>query len=381
MSRRRPDEDPTFGLRYARDVAVHRLDLAEARRIAVRAQLLDAPRPTDLLEVVHQLTLLQIDPTAAVAPSADLVAWSRLGSSYQPAHLQHALEQDRTLFEFNATIRPMSDLGLYLADMATWPTREWAREWLRANDRFRRDILDRLGTSGPLLSRDIPDTSSGAVAVVGLDQRPQRHPDARVPDGARRDRDRRAPWPAARLGPRRAGVPGRHAGRPGGRGTPAPERAAAAVAGHRAREDDRRPVEPWDVGDAGEPATSRASRGVARGPGGAREALRGAHGPAVAVRSPDPRPRPRRRAVRLRLRPGDVQAQGQAAVGLLRAARPARRSARRQGGRHGRPQGREAARGRHPPGRPVHPRDQPGRRRRARSARVVARPRTVERTV
>ena len=60
---------------------MHRLSKAQARRIAVRAQLLDANRPTDLLEVVQQLTLLQIDPTAAIAPNADLVAWSRLGSS------------------------------------------------------------------------------------------------------------------------------------------------------------------------------------------------------------------------------------------------------------------------------------------------------------
>jgi len=140
-------------------VAAHRLTLAEARRIAVRAQLLDAPRPTDLLAVVRQLTLLQLDPTAAVAPSADLVAWSRLGSPYQPAHLQQALEHDRTLFEFNAVVRPMSDLRLYLAEMATWPSYDKQREWLRANDLFRRDVLDLLGTSGPLLSRDIPDTS------------------------------------------------------------------------------------------------------------------------------------------------------------------------------------------------------------------------------
>jgi uncharacterized protein YcaQ len=61
---------------------VHRLTKAQARRIAVRAQLLDAPRPTDLLDVVQRLTSLQIDPTA---PSADLVAWSRLGLSYRPA--------------------------------------------------------------------------------------------------------------------------------------------------------------------------------------------------------------------------------------------------------------------------------------------------------
>ena len=94
---------------------MHRLTKAQARRIAVRAQLLDAPRPTDLLEVVQRLTLLQIDPTAAIAPNADLVAWSRLGSAYRPEHLKRALEQERTLFELDALIRPIGDLGLYLA--------------------------------------------------------------------------------------------------------------------------------------------------------------------------------------------------------------------------------------------------------------------------
>ncbi|MDG4837797.1 crosslink repair DNA glycosylase YcaQ family protein [Micromonospora sp. WMMD967] len=139
-------------------MGVHQLDRAQARRIAVRAQLLADPRPTDLLTVVRHLTLLQIDPTAAVAPSADLVCWSRLGSSYQPAHLRQALERDRTLFEHQAMLRPMDDLGLYLAAMAAWPAHERAREWLRVNDSFRRDVLDLLGRSGPLLSRDIPDT-------------------------------------------------------------------------------------------------------------------------------------------------------------------------------------------------------------------------------
>ena len=137
---------------------MHRLTKAQARRIAVRAQLLDAPRPTDLLAVVQQLTLLQIDPTAAIAPSADLVAWSRLGSAYQPARLQEAVEQDHTLFERDAMVRPMSDLGLHLAGAPDWPNYERTRAWLRDNDSFRRDILDLLGSSGPKTSRDIPDT-------------------------------------------------------------------------------------------------------------------------------------------------------------------------------------------------------------------------------
>src|SRR5215207_2848818 len=102
--------------------------------------------------------MLQIDPTAAIAPSADLVAWSRLGARYEPAHLRQALEQDRTLFEHNALIRPMSDLGLYLAGAADWPNYERTRVWIRDHDSFRRDILDVLGNAGPMTSRDIPDT-------------------------------------------------------------------------------------------------------------------------------------------------------------------------------------------------------------------------------
>jgi uncharacterized protein YcaQ len=133
----------------------------------VRAQLLDAPRPTELHTVVERLTLLQIDPTSAIAPSADLVAWSRLGSAYEPAELTRALEEDRTLFELDAMVRPMSDLGLYLAAAAEWPSYDKKRDWLRDNDRFRRDILELLGSSGPLSSRDIPDTCVVPWASTG----------------------------------------------------------------------------------------------------------------------------------------------------------------------------------------------------------------------
>jgi uncharacterized protein len=147
-------------------MAAHQLSRADARRIAVRAQLLDGSRPADLLDAVRRLTLLQIDPVAAVAPSADLVAWSRLGSSYAPADLDAALES-RTLLELLAMIRPAEHLALYRADMARWESSErgdltgWRasnRDWVRANDTCRRDILDRLRTDGPLPSRELPDT-------------------------------------------------------------------------------------------------------------------------------------------------------------------------------------------------------------------------------
>jgi uncharacterized protein YcaQ len=146
---------------------LHRLTKAEARRLALRAQLLDSPRPTDLLSVIERLTLLQIDPTAAIAPSADLVAWSRLGSSYKPEHLKQAVEEDRTLFERDALVRPVSDLGLQLAAAANFPSYPKSRAWLKDNDSFRRDILELLRRSGPLASRDIPDTCAVPWASTG----------------------------------------------------------------------------------------------------------------------------------------------------------------------------------------------------------------------
>jgi hypothetical protein len=159
-------------------VKLRRLTREQACRIAIRAQLLDANRPRDLLSTTEQLMFLQLDPTAVIAPSADFIAWSRLGAAHDPAKLKRATEVDRTLFEHLAQpsptepgiamVRPMSDLGLYLAYMADWPNRSGSnREWVKVNDAFRRNILDLLGASGPLMSRDIPDTSAVPWASSG----------------------------------------------------------------------------------------------------------------------------------------------------------------------------------------------------------------------
>ncbi|MHA6763275.1 DNA glycosylase AlkZ-like family protein [Streptacidiphilus sp. PAMC 29251] len=154
-------------------MTIHRLSLRDARRIAVRAQLLDRRRPAGLVELVQHLTLLQIDPTAAVAPTADLVAWSRLGSAYAPTDLAGALQQ-RSLIELMATIRPAGDLALYRAEMAERhklpPVADWQRRnraWVQANEACRQDILARLGVEGPLPSRSIPDTCAVSWTSTG----------------------------------------------------------------------------------------------------------------------------------------------------------------------------------------------------------------------
>jgi uncharacterized protein YcaQ len=146
---------------------VRRLDRDEARQLAVRAQLLDAARPTDLVDLVDRLTLLQVDPTAAIAPNADLVAWSRLGESYQTADLTRALEDDRTLFELRAYIRPTTAVAFHVPGETGYTASSRVREWVEANDGFRRDVLARLRDAGPLLSRDVPDTSQVPWSSTG----------------------------------------------------------------------------------------------------------------------------------------------------------------------------------------------------------------------
>ena len=107
--------------------------------------------------MVERLSLLQIDPTSAVAPNADLVAWSRLGPSYDPQQLSRALEVDRSLTELIAMIRATSQLPVHLG-YEEWATHPHTQRWLNTNDSFRLDILASLA-AGPRRSRDLEDTS------------------------------------------------------------------------------------------------------------------------------------------------------------------------------------------------------------------------------
>jgi uncharacterized protein YcaQ len=126
----------------------------EARRIAVRAQLLDGSATT-VLDTVRHLGFLQLDPISTVAPPQQLVLWSRLGA-YDVAELDRLLWEERKLVEWRAFIYPAEDLPLLLARMRR-PLRKNAREWLAENRRFRRYVLRELERRGPLLSREIED--------------------------------------------------------------------------------------------------------------------------------------------------------------------------------------------------------------------------------
>ena len=135
---------------------VHRLSRTEARRVAVLAQLLTLPSPRGALDVVRHLGFLQVDLTTVVAPHADLVLWSRMGSDHEEGGVDELIG-DGALLEHQAMLRPAEDIALLQADMDAWPgvppLRRWQVEiagWVAANDGCRQEILATLRAEGPL---------------------------------------------------------------------------------------------------------------------------------------------------------------------------------------------------------------------------------------
>jgi uncharacterized protein YcaQ len=138
-----------------------KVGIEEARRIAIRAQLLDGSA-SGVLDTVRRLGFLQLDPIATVAVPQHLVLWSRLGA-FDTAELDRLLWTDRTLVEWNAFIWPIETLPLLRARMrrrrgdSAWERRH--TELLAANRGFRRYVLAELEARGPLLGRELEDRS------------------------------------------------------------------------------------------------------------------------------------------------------------------------------------------------------------------------------
>ena len=249
----------------------------------------------------------------------------------------------------------MTDLGLYFAGGADgWTSYERPRAWVRDNDSFRRDILARLADSGPLTSRDIPDTCAVPWASTGWTHNRNvtqmleflmRRGEVAISAGSgasgcgtwqsgctrptsssRRSRTRR--------GSGTSGGYGRWAS-PGGRPPRCPSSPSTS-----ATPASRPSSRAYAANGASTPPCSAATSQTARR--------------SSPVRPAHPRPRPRPGALRLRVRPRDVQTGGQAALGLLRAADPPRRPDGGQGRRRHRPQGRRPSSERDPRGRQIH---------------------------
>ena len=137
----------------------------EARRLAVRAQLLDGSARV-MSTTIRHLGSLQLDPIATVAPPQQLVLWSRLGN-HDVGELDRLLWSERSLFEWNAYIWPIESLPVVRGLMQRWRVsrqykrERWVHEFLTENRPFRRYVLRELEQRGPLLSRELEDRAKG----------------------------------------------------------------------------------------------------------------------------------------------------------------------------------------------------------------------------
>src|SRR3712207_3203547 len=61
----------------------------------------------------------------------------------------------------------MCAVALHVPEETIYTRQPSVRAWVEANDGFRRDILARLRDAGPLLSRDLPDTSQVPWSSTG----------------------------------------------------------------------------------------------------------------------------------------------------------------------------------------------------------------------
>jgi uncharacterized protein len=141
------------------------VSIEEARRIAVRSQLLDGSA-RGVLSTIRRLGSLQLDPIATVAPAQELVLWSRLGP-FERRALERLLWRGRKLVEWNAYLWPVETLPALRALMRRERRSErtraerWRRDFVREDASFRRYVLRELDRRGPLLSRELEDRAAG----------------------------------------------------------------------------------------------------------------------------------------------------------------------------------------------------------------------------
>ncbi|MGD0069000.1 MAG: crosslink repair DNA glycosylase YcaQ family protein [Streptosporangiaceae bacterium] len=118
--------------------------------------------------MLRGLRVLQVDPVNVVARSHLLVLWSRLGA-FDLGDLDMLLWRERWLFEYwahAASIVLTEDYPIHRAMMRSYPVLERKREWLAANEEFRRYILDVLRDCGVEQMLDIM-WKQGIVMVAG----------------------------------------------------------------------------------------------------------------------------------------------------------------------------------------------------------------------
>lgn len=140
---------------------------SDARKLALSRQHLSAARPpadaTGLRTVLRSLRYLQLDPVSVVAPSHELVLWSRLGPR-AGAQLPTLWWQERWLFEYWAHAAALvltEDYPVHRVSMDGYPPKNlsFTSTWMAANGQLSEHILRRLAEGAPLPTDAFEDRS------------------------------------------------------------------------------------------------------------------------------------------------------------------------------------------------------------------------------
>lgn len=167
------------------------LSLAQARRIALRAQLLDRPAAEGatvtaarVRSVLRSLGAVQLDAVNVLVRSHYLTLYSRLGP-YAPSLLDDVVYRRRHGFEYWG--HAASLIPVELQPALRWRMRRRAEQnsWQRFRDRVSRErpgyleaLKAEVATRGPLAYTDLADKAQRDRAAVGTQDTDKRYADS-----------------------------------------------------------------------------------------------------------------------------------------------------------------------------------------------------------
>ncbi len=148
--------------------------LAEARRIALRAQGFDKPRPSGRINsqhiraIIRRLSLVQLDFVNVLVPAHYQVFFSRLGP-YDRSILDRLIYQQREFTEqwaHEASIVPMKSWPLLRNRRETHRVRPWGfEEYLSQHSSYVEWVLEQIRERGPLTAEELPTPENGPRRV------------------------------------------------------------------------------------------------------------------------------------------------------------------------------------------------------------------------
>ncbi len=161
---------------------MRKISLADARRLVISSQHLASPKiaanKEGILQIIQDLGCVQIDPINIVAPSHQIVLWSRLGQ-YDIADFNQLMWEEHQLLEdwgHCTSIVPTTDYPIFKTLKREWKPPSKFQQWLTNNQKLRRYILSEIRQHGPLHTAHFKDkadvdwTSTGWTAGRNITQ-------------------------------------------------------------------------------------------------------------------------------------------------------------------------------------------------------------------